>query len=105
MNPGVESKPRLYGKIILQTSTGDKPLGNVTVELLHPGSEEIYHKVFTDSQGYFAFYNIPPGSYDIQITLGEKTMKQQTQGGPIKKRRVNISGQLIRIPDIVVLNK
>lgn len=95
----------LYGNVRLATGGEYVPLGEAVVELLSPDSDKVLYKTYTDSRGYYAFYGVSPGEYDIRIISGKKVMQQLTgQVGKIReKRRVKVSGQkALKVPEITV---
>ncbi len=97
-----EAQPALYGKILLIASSGEVPLRNASVELLVPGKKETRATTYSDSWGNFAFYNITNGTYEIQILMGRKIMKQRIGNSFMERQRVQVSGRGTRVPDIFV---
>ena len=74
--------PELYGKVLLKTSSGEKPLKQVEIWLLdvvQTGEEdetkpgEMLHRRYSDFKGNYAFYNIKKNrKYYLKVVIGRK---------------------------------
>jgi hypothetical protein len=53
------------GNCVLDTEQGERPLANVTMQLLN-GQQQVIATTTTDANGYYAFIDLRPGSYSIR---------------------------------------
>jgi len=84
--------PTIYGKVLLQSSSGQSVQDNVTVELIPLGIDRARYRVYTDPRGIFSFYGVDRGVYRLQLLINDKI------GGGTT---VNVAGEGIRIPDLI----
>ena len=96
-------QPVLWGRVLLETSSGLKPLRKAKIELLDERAERILYISYTDSYGDFAFHEIPQGNYYLMVLLGERVLRQREGDGTIDKRLVQVTDESTRLPDIIVL--
>lgn len=87
--PAAAQQPSLAGAV---TKDSGQPLDQGTVELLAPGTEQVRHRVYTDSRGRFAF-RAPAGSYDLRVKFGDRVLAQKVGGAARDRRPVTVTAQ------------
>ncbi|MFH1148228.1 MAG: carboxypeptidase-like regulatory domain-containing protein [Pseudomonadota bacterium] len=95
------AQPAVSGKVFLSAPSGPVPLSGAIVRLVSNDPARTRH-TYTDSRGLFALYDIEAGTYEIQIVLGNRIMKQKVNDGFATTRLINVSGSSLKIPDIFV---
>lgn len=87
--PALAQQPSLAGAVVKDSG---QPLDQGTVELLAPGTEQVRHRVYTDSRGRFAF-RVPAGSYDLRVKFGDRVLPQKVGNGARDRRPVTVTAQ------------
>ena len=101
----VHSQPKVYGKIMLNTSSGNLPLKDAVVELRKKDGKDVVAKTYTDDKGNFALFDVEQGAYDIAISINKKQLKQKMNDEVVEKRTIEITKNPLRIGEIVVLSE
>ena len=102
--------PLLLGMVQLKYSSGDARLDSAKVELFDHDSKatKAEYSTYTNSRGIFGFYDVPPGSYLLRISLGGEVLSQKpgNSGDLVKTQRVEIGepGKKIRITVVKEVN-
>jgi len=102
------TKPSVYGRVLLQKSTGRSALSGVAVRLISLDNPKAYPRVsYTDARGNFAFYNVSKGTYEIQILTGNPAVQQQNQSPPriIEHRNIELVRKSQKLADIIITKK
>lgn len=89
LTPALAQQPSLAGTVAKDSG---QPLDQGTVELLAPGTEQVQHRVYTDSRGRFAF-RVPAGSYDLRVKFGSQVLPQKVGAGTRDRRPVTVTAQ------------
>jgi hypothetical protein len=87
--PAAAQPPSLAGAVVKDSG---QPLDQGTVELLARGTEQVQHRVYTDSRGRFAF-RVPAGSYDLRVKFGNRVLSQKVGGGTRDRQPVTVTAQ------------
>ena len=113
LQPG--QPPALYGKVLLQTSSGlTKPLNGAQIEMLEPLKTpleptpgKVLFKTYTSGSGSFAFYGVPAGKYVLKISLGGKIFYQWQDNKQCETTPVEVENPSItkKLADIIVVQK
>lgn len=101
----VYSQPKVYGKIMLSTSSGNLPLKDAVVELRKKDGKDVGAKTYTDDKGNFAIFEVEQGAYDIAISINKKKLKQKMNDEVFEKRTIEITKNPLRIGEIVVVSE
>lgn len=98
--PVVAAPPDVSGRVLLDLSGGARPLVDGTVELR--GDDSRMLQSYTDRNGYFAFYDVPKGRYQLIIRIGDRALAQVGEGRRDTHRRIDLMRDPIQLPDILV---
>lgn len=60
-----------------------QPVGDASVELREVGRQSQLFHIRSESNGSFALYNIPTGSYDLVVTSGSDETNERIDVGPV----------------------
>jgi len=82
------------GKVVRRSPAGTYPAAGVAVTVYSPGRGRTA-PVFTDRYGFYILYDIPPGVYDLEFSVGKRLKtKQRIQLPPLKRYEI----PLVAIP-------
>jgi len=71
LSVAAQEKARVYGRVLLTTTSHTMaPQGGAAVELQALAGGKSKSRTFSDSRGFYAFYNVVPGTYRIRVLLG-----------------------------------
>jgi hypothetical protein len=94
------SPPDVSGRVLLDLSGGARPLVDGMVELR--GDDSRMLQSYTDRNGYFAFYDVPKGRYQLIIRIGGRALAQVGEGRRNTHRRIDLMRDPIQLPDLLV---
>ena len=96
-------QPSAYGKLRLNTSKGKVNLRDAVVELKVDSSKGVNFKTYADTKGNFAFYNVPPGKYELTVYINGRLALQKIDTAVAEKRIILLDPQNPRIGEINIV--